>query len=262
MVATLVLPGAALGVGLAPVPDIEGAILSSSVELESGDASSGEYSYTYSVSSPQNATGQIWMFSLDVSTRFRVLTTGRSFPILGGLDRLDVEDYVELLVDIGPFDGEYGAGIVPSDQFAPPGWSGGVTRSGTLQFHTEPLVQGVLPNSTLSGFRVKNDRPPTIREAVITPAWALVLGEDDDSSEQIFEEADSILQRVQEGVEKPRPKVLFDVGEVVRVTDGPFNDFNGVVEEVNFDKNRLLVAVQIFGRSTPVELDFSQVEKA
>lgn len=75
-------------------------------------------------------------------------------------------------------------------------------------------------------------------------------------------EADAILQRVQDGVEKPRPKVLFDVGEVVRVTDGPFNDFNGVVEEVNFDKNRLLVAVQIFGRSTPVELDFSQVEKA
>ena len=75
-------------------------------------------------------------------------------------------------------------------------------------------------------------------------------------------EADAILQRVQEGVEKPRPKVLFDVGEVVRVNDGPFNDFNGVVEEVNFDKNRLLVAVQIFGRSTPVELDFSQVEKA
>jgi len=75
-------------------------------------------------------------------------------------------------------------------------------------------------------------------------------------------EADNILQKVQDGVEKPRPKVLFDVGEVVRVTDGPFNDFNGVVEEVNFDKNRLLVAVQIFGRSTPVELEFSQVEKA
>jgi len=76
------------------------------------------------------------------------------------------------------------------------------------------------------------------------------------------EEADKILQRVQEGAEKPRPKVLFEPGEVVRVTDGPFNDFNGVVEEVNFDKSKLLVAVQIFGRSTPVELDFSQVEKA
>lgn len=75
-------------------------------------------------------------------------------------------------------------------------------------------------------------------------------------------EAESILQSVQEGVEKPKPKVLFEAGEVVRVTDGPFNDFNGVVEEVNFDKNRLLIAVQIFGRSTPVELEFGQVEKA
>jgi transcription termination/antitermination protein NusG len=75
-------------------------------------------------------------------------------------------------------------------------------------------------------------------------------------------EASSILRRVEEGAEKPRPKVLFEPGEVVRVTDGPFNDFNGVVESVNYEKNRLQVAVQILGRSTPVELDFSQVEKA
>jgi len=75
-------------------------------------------------------------------------------------------------------------------------------------------------------------------------------------------EANAILQRVQEGVEKPKPKVLFEPGEVVRVTDGPFNDFNGVVEEVNYEKNRLRVAVLIFGRSTPVELEFSQVEKS
>ena len=61
---------------------------------------------------------------------------------------------------------------------------------------------------------------------------------------------------------KEVPKVLFEPGEVVRVTDGPFNDFNGVVESVNYEKNRLQVAVQILGRSTPVELDFSQVEKA
>ena len=74
-------------------------------------------------------------------------------------------------------------------------------------------------------------------------------------------EADTILQRVQEGTEKPRPKVLFEPGEVVRVTDGPFNDFNGVVEEVNYEKSRLRVAVLISGRSTPVELEFGQVEK-
>jgi len=75
-------------------------------------------------------------------------------------------------------------------------------------------------------------------------------------------EANQILRRVEEGVDKPRPKVLFEPGEVVRVVDGPFNDFNGVVESVNYEKNRLQVAVQILGRSTPVELDFSQVEKA
>ncbi|SEP19699.1 transcription termination/antitermination protein NusG [Aquisalimonas asiatica] len=74
-------------------------------------------------------------------------------------------------------------------------------------------------------------------------------------------EADQILNRVQEGVEKPRPKVLFEVGEVVRVIDGPFTDFNGAVEEVNYEKSRLRVAVLIFGRSTPVELGFDQVEK-
>ncbi len=75
------------------------------------------------------------------------------------------------------------------------------------------------------------------------------------------QEAQSILQRMQEGVDTPKPKVLFEPGEVVRVTDGPFNDFNGVVEEVNYEKSRMLVAVQIFGRSTPVELEFGQVEK-
>jgi transcription termination/antitermination protein NusG len=75
-------------------------------------------------------------------------------------------------------------------------------------------------------------------------------------------EADAILQRVQDGVEKPKPKVLFEPGQMVRVNDGPFNDFNGVVEEVNYEKSRVRVAVLIFGRSTPVELEFGQVEKA
>ena len=71
-----------------------------------------------------------------------------------------------------------------------------------------------------------------------------------------------ILHQVQEGVEKPKPKVLFEVGESVRVTEGPFTDFNGSVEEVNYEKSKIRVSVLIFGRSTPVELDFGQVEKA
>ena len=74
-------------------------------------------------------------------------------------------------------------------------------------------------------------------------------------------EANAILQRVQEGVEKPRPKVLFEPGEMVRITEGPFNDFNGVVEEVDYEKSKIRVSVLIFGRSTPVELEFGQVEK-
>ena len=75
-------------------------------------------------------------------------------------------------------------------------------------------------------------------------------------------EADLILRRVQDSEEAPRPKTLFEPGEMVRVTDGPFNDFNGNVEEVNYEKSKLRVAVSIFGRLTPVELDFTQVEKA
>ncbi len=74
-------------------------------------------------------------------------------------------------------------------------------------------------------------------------------------------EIDNIMQQMQAGVEKPRPKVLFEVGEAVRVKEGPFTDFNGTVETVNYDKSKIRVAVTIFGRSTPVELDFGQVEK-
>lgn len=75
------------------------------------------------------------------------------------------------------------------------------------------------------------------------------------------QEVDKIMRQMQEGAEKPRPKVLFEVGEMVRVKEGPFADFNGNVEEVSYDKSKLRVSVTIFGRATPVELDFHQVEK-
>lgn len=75
-------------------------------------------------------------------------------------------------------------------------------------------------------------------------------------------EAMAIINRVEEGVNKPRPKTMFESGEVVRVIDGPFKDFNGVVEEVNYEKNKLKISVLIFGRSTSVELGFNQVEKS
>ena len=95
-----------------------------------------------------------------------------------------------------------------------------------------------------------------------TPKVLGFIGGTPDKPAPISErEANQILNRVEEAVEKPKPKTLYEPGESVRVTDGPFADFNGVVEEVNYEKNRLRVAVLIFGRSTPVELEFSQVEK-
>lgn len=96
-----------------------------------------------------------------------------------------------------------------------------------------------------------------------TPKVMGFIGGTSDRPAPITErEANQILNRVEESVEKPKPKTLYEPGESVRVIDGPFADFSGVVEEVNYEKNRMRVAVLIFGRSTPVELEFGQVEKA
>jgi len=96
-----------------------------------------------------------------------------------------------------------------------------------------------------------------------TPRVLGFIGGKADQPSPITEaEAQNILRRVEESGDKPRPKTMFEPGEMVRVIDGPFNDFNGVVEEVNYVKSGLQVAVLIFGRSTPVELEFGQVEKA
>ncbi len=95
-----------------------------------------------------------------------------------------------------------------------------------------------------------------------TPRVLGFIGGTKDKPAPITErEAEAILRRVESGADQPKPKTLFEPGEVVRVTEGPFADFNGVVEEVDYGKSRVKVAVLIFGRSTPVELEFGQVEK-
>ncbi len=94
------------------------------------------------------------------------------------------------------------------------------------------------------------------------PGYVLVQMDMDDETWHLVKECPKVMGFIGGTSDKPRPKVLFEPGEVVRVTDGPFNDFNGVVEEVNYEKSRLRVAVLIFGRSTPVELEFGQAQKA
>ncbi len=96
-----------------------------------------------------------------------------------------------------------------------------------------------------------------------TPRVLGFIGGTSDKPSPITElEAQKILKQIEQGADKAKPKIIFEAGEVVRVVEGPFADFNGVVEEVNYEKSRLQVAVLIFGRSTPVELEFGQVEKA
>ncbi len=152
-----------------------------------------------------------------------------------------------------------------------------ITRAGMEDMFGEILVPTEEVVEMKGGQKRRSDRKffpgyVLVEMALTDETWHLVkdvpkvmgfIGGTPDHPAPITEkEADTILNRVQEGVDKPRPKILFEPGEMVRVVDGPFNDFNGVVEEVNYEKSRLRVAVLIFGRSTPVELDFHQVEKA
>ena len=115
------------------------------------------------------------------------------------------------------------------------------------------------PGYVLVKMEMNEDRWHLVKEA--PKVLGFIGGTSDKPAPITDKEADAILQRVEEGVDKPRPKILFEPGEVVRVKEGPFTDFNGVVEEVNYEKSRLRVSVLIFGRSTPVELEFGQVEK-
>jgi len=151
-----------------------------------------------------------------------------------------------------------------------------IKRSGLEAFFGQVLVPTEEVVEMRSGQQRKSDRKffpgyVLVQMELNDETWHLVkevpkvlgfIGGTSDKPLPITEqEADRILNKVEEGIAKPRPKTLFEVGEVVRVVEGPFKDFNGVVEEVNYEKSRLRVSVLIFGRSTPVELDFGQVEK-
>ena len=145
-------------------------------------------------------------------------------------------------------DGYFGEILVPTEEVVE--IRGGQKRKSERKFY---------PGYVLVQMEMNDDSWHLVKS---TPRVLGFIGGTADKPAPISEaEANAILQRVQDGVEQPRPKTLFEPGEMVRVIDGPFADFSGVVEEVNYAKSKIQVAVTIFGRSTPVELDFGQVEK-
>lgn len=165
-----------------------------------------------------------------------------------GFERRVKETLEQRIADAGLQD-SFGAILVPTEEVVEMKKGGKKQRSERKFFPGYVLIEMVMNDETwylvrktprVSGFiGGTNDRPTPLNDKEVV----------------------KIQAQMEQGADKPRPKIIFEPGEVVRVIDGPFKDFNGVVEEVNYEKSRLRVAVLIFGRSTPVELEFSQVEK-
>ncbi len=152
----------------------------------------------------------------------------------------------------------FGEVLVPTEEVIE--MRGGQKRRSERKFFPGYVLVQIETSGEGGGLRIDDESWHLVKET--SKVMGFIGGTADHPLPIKDSEADAILSRVREGVEKPKPKVLFEPGEMVRVIDGPFNDFNGTVEEVNYDKSRLRVAVLIFGRSTPVELEFGQVEKA
>ncbi len=152
-------------------------------------------------------------------------------------------------VKLAGMEDEFGEILVPTEEVVEMR-NGQKRKSERKFFPGYVLVQTEMNEET---WHMINDKPRVM---------GFIGGTADKPAPITEKEADAILRRVADSGDKPKPKTLFEPGETVRVIDGPFADFNGVVEEVNYEKSRIQVAVLIFGRSTPVELEFSQVEKA
>ena len=164
-----------------------------------------------------------------------------------GYEKTVMRSLKERIAD-SPIKDCFGDVLVPTEEVVE--MRGGVKRRSERKFY---------PGYVLVNMDMNDDTWHLVKA---TPkVMGFIGGKADDPAPLSEAEAETILARVREGSEKATPKTTFEPGELVRVIDGPFNDFNGVVEEVNYDKSRMVVGVTIFGRSTPVELDFSQVEK-
>lgn len=165
--------------------------------------------------------------------------SGYEKKVAGALqERIDLHDMQDL----------FGEVLVPTEEVVE--MRAGQKRKSERKF---------FPGYVLVQMELTDDTWHLVRE---TPrVMGFIGGKADKPAPITDKEAEVILQRMDDSAEKPKPKTIFEPGEMVRVIDGPFNDFNGVVEEVNYEKSRLQVAVLIFGRSTPVELEFGQVEK-
>ncbi|MEQ9023049.1 MAG: transcription termination/antitermination protein NusG [Pseudomonadales bacterium] len=151
-------------------------------------------------------------------------------------------------IELSGLQDRFGEILVPTEEVVE--MKGGQKRKSERKF---------FPGYVLVQMELDDDTWHLVKE---TPRVMGFIGGKADQPAPISEqEANLILQRVEQSGEAPRPKTLFEPGEMVRVIHGPFNDFNGVVEDVNYEKSRLRVAVTIFGRSTPVDLEFNQVEK-
>jgi len=159
-----------------------------------------------------------------------------------------VKSSLEERIDMMNLGDKFGEILVPTEEVVE--MKGGSKRSSERKF---------FPGYVLVQMEMNDETWHFVKE--VPKVLGFVGGSSDNPAPISDAEAQHILQSVEEGADKPRPKILFEPGEVVRVVDGPFKDFSGVVEKVNYEKNRLQVSVQILGRSTPVELDFVQVEK-